>query len=122
MAGIGASPSLPGARIEDADFSGARLHAPNFEGAKITDGWFYGADISGNLPDIASDALVISRGRLALATDQGVFTAIAGKGGSTRWSRLGFGLPNAAVDDLTAGPDGYVYAATHGRGVWRIRF
>jgi len=26
------------------------------------------------------------------------------------------------VDDLTVGPQGYIYAATHGRGVWRIRF
>jgi DinB superfamily len=42
-------PSFAGARIEDADFSGARLHAPNFEGVKITDGWFVGADISGDL-------------------------------------------------------------------------
>jgi hypothetical protein len=79
-------------------------------------------DISGNLPDIASDALVLSRGRLALGTDAGVFTAAEGRGGSTRWFRFGSGLPNAAVDDLTPGPDGYVYAATHGRGVWRIRF
>jgi hypothetical protein len=47
--GYDKGPSLPGARIEDADFSGARLHAPNFEGTKITDGWFYGADISGDL-------------------------------------------------------------------------
>lgn len=79
-------------------------------------------DISANLPDIASDALVISHGQLALGTDAGVFTAREGRGLSTRWSRLGYGLPNAAVDDLTPGPDGYVYAATHGRGVWRIRF
>jgi hypothetical protein len=79
-------------------------------------------DISANLPDIASDALVISHGQLALGTDAGVFTAREGRGRSTRWSRLGYGLPNAAVDDLTPGPDGYVYAATHGRGVWRIRF
>ena len=42
-------PSLPGSRIEDADFSNARLHAPNFEGARITDAWFYGANISGDL-------------------------------------------------------------------------
>ena len=42
-------PSLPGARLEDADFSNSRLHAPNFEGVKITDAWFYGADISGDL-------------------------------------------------------------------------
>ena len=79
-------------------------------------------DISGNLPDIASDALVLSHGKLALGTDAGVFTAAEGRGSSTRWSRLGSELPNAAVNDLTAGPDGYIYAATHGRGVWRIRF
>jgi hypothetical protein len=47
--GYDKGPSLPGARLEDADFSSARLHAPNFEGAKITDAWFYGADISGDL-------------------------------------------------------------------------
>ncbi len=32
-------PALPGARLEDVDFSHARLHAPNFEGSKITDAW-----------------------------------------------------------------------------------
>jgi hypothetical protein len=78
-------------------------------------------DISGNLPDIASDALVLSHGKLALGTDAGVFTAAEGQGGSTRWFRLGSGLPNASVNNLTPGPDGYIYAATHGRGVWRIR-
>ncbi len=77
-------------------------------------------DISSNLPDIASDALVLSRGRLALGTGQAVFTAAAGRGRSTTWSRLGTGLPNAVVDDLTAGPHGYIYAATHGRGIWRL--
>jgi sugar lactone lactonase YvrE len=79
-------------------------------------------DISGNLPDIASDALVISGGHLALATDAGVFTAAAGQGTATTWSRLGTGLPNVVVDDLTEGPDGNIYAATHGRGIWRIAF
>jgi DinB superfamily len=42
-------PALPGARLEDGDFSHARLHAPNFEGAKITDACFYNADIWGDL-------------------------------------------------------------------------
>jgi hypothetical protein len=79
-------------------------------------------NISGNLPDVPGDSLVLSHGRLALGTDQGVFTAAAGQGLATKWSRLGTGLPNAVVDDLTAGPDGYIYAATHGRGVWRIAF
>ena len=78
-------------------------------------------DISGNLPDIASDALVIGHGQLALATDAGVFTARE-PGRRHHAAGPGYGLPNAAVDDLTPGPDGYIYAATHGRGVWRIRF
>ena len=58
----------------------------------------------------------------ASATDGGVFTAREGRGSHTFWSVLGHGLPNAAVDDLTQGPGGYIYAATHGRGIWRIRF
>jgi sugar lactone lactonase YvrE len=89
---------------------------------ETTNGGQSWTDISGNLPDVASDALVLSHDKLALGTDQGVFTAAEGRGSSTTWSRLGSGLPNAAVDDLTPGPDGYIYAATHGRGVWRIAF
>ena len=77
-------------------------------------------DISGNLPDIASDALVLSGKQLALATDQGMYTASEGQGANTQWSRLGTGLPNAVVDDVTPGPSGYIYAATHGRGIWRL--
>ena len=79
-------------------------------------------DISGNLPDIASDALVLSHGNLALATDGGMFTAAAGQGPATTWSRLGTGFPNAVADDVTEGPDGFIYVATHGRGIWRISF
>ena len=40
-------------------------------------------NISGNLPDIASDTLVLSHGKLALATDLGVFAASEGRGGTT---------------------------------------
>jgi len=79
-------------------------------------------DISGNLPDIASDALVLQGGQLALATDQGMYTAQAGGGSRTSWSRLGTGLPYASVNYVTPGPDGYIYAATHGRGIWRLPF
>jgi sugar lactone lactonase YvrE len=89
---------------------------------ETTDGGQSWTDISGNLPDIPGDALVLSQGKLALGTDQGVFTAVAGAGAATRWSVLGSGLPNASVNDLTAGPDGFIYAATHGRGVWRFDF
>src|SRR5579863_622489 len=89
---------------------------------ETTNGGQSWTDISGNLPDIASDALVLSHHHLALATDAGVFTAAEGQGSTTAWSRLGTGLPDASVNDLTDGHDGYIYAATHGRGVWRIAF
>ncbi|MCW2857362.1 MAG: hypothetical protein JWR52_2977 [Marmoricola sp.] len=79
-------------------------------------------DISGNLPDIASDALLLRQGKLALASDAGVFTAAENKGANTTWSVLGSGLPNVSVNDLTPGPDGYIYAGTHGRGIWRIAY
>jgi sugar lactone lactonase YvrE len=78
-------------------------------------------NISTNLPDVASDALVEVNGQLALATDLGMYTAPAGRGSHTAWSRLGTGLPNASVNDVTVGPQNYLYAATHGRGIWRLR-
>ena len=89
---------------------------------ETTDGGVTWTDISGNLPDIASDALVIKGSKLALATDAGMFTATVGGGASTSWSRLGTGLPDVVVDNVTPGPDGNIYAATHGRGIWRIAF
>jgi sugar lactone lactonase YvrE len=79
-------------------------------------------DVSGNLPDIASDAMVLAGGKLALATDQGMFVAREGQGTSTSWFRLGHGLPNASVNNVTPGPGGRIYAATHGRGIWSIPF
>ncbi len=51
-----------------------------------------------------------------------MFTATAGEGANTTWSRLGTGLPDVSVNDVTLGPDACVYAATHGRGVWRLSF
>ena len=109
-----------------AIFNGySRRFVPGGGVGHVFETWNGGAswtDVSGNLPDIASDALVMSHGNLALATDAGVYTAREGMGTHTSWARLGTGLPNAAVDDLTVGPGGYIYAATHGRGVWRLAF
>ncbi|MGW3043214.1 hypothetical protein ACWC9T_24940 [Kitasatospora sp. NPDC001159] len=56
-------------------------------------------------------------GQVVVDGDVGVFAAT----GSASWSRLGSGLPNASVSDLTVSPDGsYLVAATHGRGLWKI--
>ncbi|HET8980634.1 MAG TPA: hypothetical protein VFN87_20955, partial [Solirubrobacteraceae bacterium] len=95
---------------------------------ETTDGGQTWTNISGNLPDIPGNALVLQdgqngqNGQLALATDLGMYTAQAGQGGNTQWTRLGTGLPNASVNDVTPGPGGFIYAATHGRGIWRIAF
>ncbi len=79
-------------------------------------------NISGNLPDIPSDALVVSHGKLALATDIGAFIANAGGGFGTSWSQLGGNLPNSPTVDLRLDPDGTtLLAATHGRGLWTIK-
>jgi hypothetical protein len=76
-------------------------------------------DISANMPDIpSSDILVLNSGGLVVATDLGVVYRAPGK---TTWSRLGGStLPLTAAMDLQLGPDGNIYVATHGRGIWRI--
>ena len=74
-------------------------------------------NISGNLPDIPANDLVIWRGKLVVANEVGVF--ISEDGGD--WAILGTNLPNAAVFDLTVAPsESYVVAVTHGRGMWGL--
>jgi hypothetical protein len=88
---------------------------------ETTNGGNSWTDISGDLPDIPGDAIVMIGGKLVLATDAGAFVANDGGGTSTSWSRLGTNLPNASVNDIEIGPNGQtVYAGTHGRGVWSI--
>jgi hypothetical protein len=84
-----------------------------------TDGGSTWSDISGTtLPDIpVNDVVALADGSLAVATDLGVVYRAAG---STTWTRLGSGLPTTTVMDLSVGPDGNLYAATHGRGIWRV--
>jgi hypothetical protein len=124
IAGVTADPSNPAHAY--AVFNGySRRWIPGGGAGHVFETWNGGqtwTDISGNLPDVASDVLVIDHGRLALATDAGVYTTFEFQGAHTFWFHLGFGLPNVAVDDLTKGPDNYVYAGTHGRGIWRFKF
>jgi hypothetical protein len=76
-------------------------------------------DITGNLPDVPGDDLVVWRGQLVVATDNAVFVADQRRPGA--WSVLGRGLPHTVAADLTVYPDGrQLLVATHGRGLWRI--
>ncbi len=86
-----------------------------------TDGGVTFTDISGNLPDVPSDALVYARGNLLLGTDIGAFFATGGQGAATGWSRLGTGLPNTSLNSLRLNPDDQtLLAGTHGRGIWSM--
>jgi hypothetical protein len=72
-------------------------------------------DISANLPDVPGDSLVLlPNGGLALGTDLGVLYRAPHR---ASWQVVGE-LPAVAVDQLLLGPDGKLYAATHGRGIW----
>jgi hypothetical protein len=84
---------------------------------RTADGGVTWSDISGNLPDIPVNSIVLRNGKIVLGTDLG--TVISGNGGAT-WSRLGGNLPVSTVMSLKVGPDGLLYAATHGRGIWSV--
>ena len=69
-------------------------------------------------PDVPSNRiLILGDGSLVVATDLGVVYRPAG---STSWTRLGTGLPLSVMLDLELGPDGNIYVASYGRGIWRI--
>src|SRR5215475_2652779 len=74
-------------------------------------------DVSGNLPDIPANDVVLHNRTLTVANDIGVFTS--SDNGST-WSRVGTNLPNVVVAQLTVDLNGTLVAATHGRGIWTI--
>jgi photosystem II stability/assembly factor-like uncharacterized protein len=77
-------------------------------------------DISGNLPDTPTSAIVLdSRTNvLYVGTDIGVYAS--SNGGST-WAPFQTGLPNVRVVDLELCPGLNILAAgTHGRGMWEI--
>lgn len=77
-------------------------------------------DISGNLPQAPTNAVLLREDRLYVGNDFGVFTRP--KSGGT-WERLGAELPNASVWDLNLNPQATkMVAATHGRGLWVYEF
>jgi uncharacterized protein (TIGR03437 family) len=88
---------------------------------KTTDGGENWTDISGNLPNIAVNDLVIDPDipeTLYIGTDAGVM--MTADGGAT-WSRVGNGLPLVVVQSLVLHrPSRTLRAGTYGRSAWDI--
>jgi hypothetical protein len=84
---------------------------------KTTDGGATWADVSGNLPDVPVNDVLLVGTRIVVATDLGV---VVSSNGGTTWSRLGGNLPYTTTLDVHLGPDDRIYAATHGRGIWSL--
>jgi hypothetical protein len=74
---------------------------------------------SGNLPDIPVSSLLIdpnNTSHVLAGTDLGVFETL---NNGTTWTQRNTGLANVSVTDLDLRGDGYVFAATHGRGMYK---
>lgn len=86
---------------------------------ETTDMGAHWTDVSANLPDVpASSVKMLPNGALVLGTDLATFYRPKG---STDWLVLGTGLPTTCVMDVEYSvTDNSVYAATHGRGIWKI--
>ncbi len=88
---------------------------------KTTNGGGIWTDISGNLPNIPANDVVVDpdiSNTFYVATDVGVFRTI---NGGTTWSTLVTGLPNVAVLGLKLHePSRTLRAATHGRSAWDL--
>lgn len=88
---------------------------------RTSDGGLTWKDVSGNLPNIPVNAIVIDpvlANTYYVATDIGVFRT---RNGGGLWSVLGAGLPRVTVLGLTLhNASRTLRAATHGRSMWDI--
>ncbi len=89
---------------------------------RTIDGGQNWTDISGDLPNLPTNTIVLDAGvtpsLLYIGTDSGVFSSMDM---GAHWSVFGVGLPNAQVVDLKLNLNLNILAAgTHGRGVWEI--
>jgi hypothetical protein len=92
---------------------------------ETTNGGTSWTGITGNLPDIPVNALVVDPAVLNLmyaATDVGVFVSTNAGTPSTTWTPLVTGLPNVAVLGLTLDEaTRTLWAGTHGRSMWALQ-
>jgi uncharacterized repeat protein (TIGR01451 family) len=110
-------------RVAYAAYAGFGAATPHNRGHvfKTSDGGRHWTDISGSLPDIPVNSVILdpsSDGTLYVGTDVGPFVTV--NGGRT-WKRLGSGMPKVAVWQLDYDASHALLAAgTHGRAAYTL--
>ncbi len=118
---LAVSPTDP--KTAYAVFSGFNTHTPGEPGHvfKTTNRGASWQDISGNLPDVPVQSIALDAshpGTVYIGTDTGVFRT-QDDGGS--WIPFNNGLANVAVVDLVlTANNSKLFAATHGRSIYRV--
>jgi photosystem II stability/assembly factor-like uncharacterized protein len=107
-----------------AVFSGYNANTPTVPGhvfrtANRGTSW---TNISGNLPDVPVNTILVdpvNTGDLLIGTDIGIFQSVDG---GVTWIQQNSGLATVSVADLDyRASDGAVFAATHGRGMFKLQ-
>lgn len=78
------------------------------------------ADVSGDLPDVPVNAIIINPSNnkhWLVGSDLGIFETM---NGGTNWVQQNQGLANVQIADLDLRRDNYLFAATHGRGMFKL--
>ncbi|MFI5180432.1 MAG: hypothetical protein ACHQPI_03480 [Thermoanaerobaculia bacterium] len=100
---------------------GGYLGSPSNHVFRTSNGGTTWTNISSNLPDVPVLTMAVDPGDptdLVVGTDVGVFRS---RNGGATWNSFNVGLPNVPVYDLKFHPiTNDLWAATYGRGVWRI--
>ncbi|GAA1960190.1 hypothetical protein GCM10009798_19720 [Nocardioides panacihumi] len=110
-------------RVAYAAYGGFSKATPSRTGHvyATTDGGSSWKDVTGNLPDVPVDTIVMdpsADGTVYVGTDAGAFVTV--DGGAT-WQRLGDGMPKVAVWSMDYDPShGVMLAGTHGRGAYTL--
>lgn len=120
---VAADPSTPTtAYVSFSGFSSCSLCDSKGHIFETTNGGTGWTNITGNLPDVPVDAIVVDpvlAQTLYAATDVGVFST---SNDGTTWSPVVTGLPRVAVLGLTLDPQTHVmWAGTHGRSMWALQ-
>ncbi|HVL33229.1 MAG TPA: glycosyl hydrolase, partial [Actinomycetota bacterium] len=108
------------ARIAYVTYSGYRNGDNAAHVLRSDDGGTGWRDISGNLPVVPVNDVVTLGDLVIVATDVGVFATAGAASAEPTWIAVGAGLPNVPVLDLRAFDDGRLFAATFGRGMYRV--